>query len=200
MGPGVVPVAGRSLGVPPPPRELDLAAVPAAASTIVVRARSHDVHLLVEAARALIGGKLAEEEVVRRVWSKQPDSLWAFFQDERMVGGFAMFMLNAAGAEALLAGNLDASEPGDEYLAGSDETPHGIYLWAIAHSGASDGVLKMFTRLHAPPYNSATIYGAPVTRSGREFLRKWGFVPVPDGPPNLFQYIRRANRPIQHGG
>lgn len=200
MGPGVAPVAGRAPGVPPPPpMELDLAAVPLAASTVVARARAHEVHPLVEVAKALIGGKLAEEEVVYRVWSKQPDSLWAFLRDGQMVGGFAMFMLNAVGARALLDGNLDASDPADQYLACADETPAGIYLWAIAHSGASDGIIKVFTRLHAPHYHSATVYGAPVTRNGKEFLRKWGFVPVPDGPPNLFHYLRRANRPMQNG-
>lgn len=202
MGPVVAPVAGRRIGAPQlwPPMELDLAVVPTPSPTFVRRARDADIHALVEAAKALIPGKLADEEVVRRVWSRQPDSLWGFFQNGTIVGGFAMFMLSAIGVEALMAGKVDASDPRDEYLAGPTEAPKGVYLWAIAHSGASDGVVKVFTRLHAPAYRLATIYGAPVTRSGKGFLQKWGFVPVPDGPPNLFQYIRRANRPSQLGG
>jgi hypothetical protein len=201
MGPGVELVAGRRIRVSlPPPTELDLATIPASGATIVSRARSQDVHPLVEVAKVLIGGQLAGEEVVRRVWSRQPDSLWAFFRDGQIVGGFAMFMLNAVGVEALLAGKLDASDPRDAYLADSAETPAGIYLWAIAHTGASDGIVKVFAQLQAPRYRSAPIFAAPVTDGGREFLRKWGFASVAAGPPNLFRYIRRVNQPVQLGG
>ena len=165
MGPVAPREAGRGSCAPkvPPQLDLDHAAAFASGPTIVRRARAADIHSLVEAAKARIPGKLADEKVVRRVWSRQPDSLWGFYQNGELVGGLAMFVLNQAGVKALLAGRLDGTDPRDEHLAGPMEAPKGIYIWAVAHSGASDGIAKLFARLQAPecPFDECV---APVRR------------------------------------
>jgi len=106
-----------------------------------------------------------------------------------------MLMLNRQGHDALLAGQMDTREPPLEFLACSEETPAGIYLWALAHLSASDGVLKMLVRLQSPPYERANLYAVPYTVSGARFQQRWGFQPLPCHPRKLSQYVRLANRP-----
>jgi hypothetical protein len=201
MGPVAPREAGTRICAPrvPPQLDLDHAVAPVSGPTIVRRASAADIHSLIEAAKALIPGKLADEGVVRRVWAHHPDSLWGFFQNGELVGGLAMLMLNEAGVKALMTGRLDGANPRDEHLASPAEAPEGIYIWAVAHSGASDGIAKLFARLQAPEYRLSPVYGAAVTPSGEAFFRKWGFSPVPGGPPNLFRYIRGASLPPQRG-
>jgi hypothetical protein len=147
-----------------------------------------------ELAQALIGGQHATEDAVRRVAIHRPDSIWAFVHGTRIVGVFAMLLLNALGLELLLAQGMNSRDPSVELLATPDEAPAGIYLWAVAHSSASDGILQMFDRLQSSQYCSANIFAVPATASGLRFLRSWGFEPVPGHSRNLFQYVRLANR------
>ena len=197
MAPVATSVAGEGACAPQqsrPPRELDLAVAPGFGATIVRMVRSEDIGPLLGLAEALIGG-LASEHVVRRVVARRPDSLWTFLHDGRMVGGLAMLMLNPQGRDALLAGHVDSRNPPEEFLAGPAESPAAIYLWALAHLSASDGVLKMLVRLQSPPYERANLYAVPHTVSGARFQQRWGFRPVPGHPRQLSQYIRLANRP-----
>jgi len=177
------------------PRELDRAAEPEFGATTVREVLPEEIAPLLALAETLIGGELASEGVIRRVVAWRPDSLWTFLRDGRVVGGLAMLMLNAQGRNALLAARMDTRDPPMELVARAEENPAAIYLWALAHLSASDGVLKMLVRLQSPPYNRANLYAVPYTMSGSRFQQRWGFRPVPGHPRQLAQYIRLANRP-----
>ena len=176
------------------PRELDQAVAPYLSGTIVRMARNEDFRSLLQLAQTLIGGEHATENTVRRVALHRPDSIWSFMQGSRIVGVFAMLLLNRVGVRALLAKEMNTRDPSLEFLAVAGETPVGIYFWAVAHSSASDGILQMFGRLQSPPYDSANIYAFPVTASGLRFLRGWGFKPVTGHSCDLYRYVRLAKR------
>src|SRR5919108_2736307 len=57
--------------------------------------RLDEIRPLLRAARSAIGTAMADEEVVERVAIKQPDALWAFTRNQRLVGFLALLMLNA---------------------------------------------------------------------------------------------------------
>jgi hypothetical protein len=175
-------------------RELDRAVVPAFGTAVVRKAQPEDVGLLIDLAESLIGGELASEAVVRRVVAWRADSLWAFLRNGRVVGGFAMLMLNPMGLNALLAATMDTRNPPTELLAESSETPAAIYLWGTAHVSATDAMLKMLVRLQSPPYQMANLYAVPHTLSGSRFQQRWGFHPIPGHPRQLSEYIRLCNR------
>jgi hypothetical protein len=197
MAPVAASVAGDWICAPQqrrPTRELDCAVVPAFGATLVRVARPEDVGPALQLAQALIGGTQASEEVVRRVIAWRADSLWTFLLGGRVVGGFAMLMLNQAGLDALIAASIDTRDPPIELLAGPAELPIAIYLWGSAHLGATDGMLKMLVRLQSPPYEKANLYAVPYTLAGLRFHQRWGFHPVPGHPRHLSEYVRLANR------
>ena len=177
------------------PRELDQAVAPQSGPTTVRRAQPEHVARLLELAEGLIGCRLASEDAVKKVVLHHPDSVWAFQHKWTVVGVFSMLVLNSRGLESVLTGSMDARNPSTKLLATPDEVPAAIYLWAIAHTSASDGILKMFARLRSAPYERADIYGGCVTASGIHFLRSWGFNLIPGHPRDLYRYIRLANRP-----
>jgi hypothetical protein len=181
-------------------RELDWAVAPPLAATLVRRARSKDLRPLLELAQTLIGGEHATEDAVRRVAIHRPDSIWAFVHGTRMVGVFAMLLLNTLGLESLLARGMNTRDPSVGLLATPAEAPAGIYLWAVAHSSASDGILQMFERLQISRYCSADIFAVPATDSGLRFLRGWGFQSLAGHPRNLHHYVRLTNRRHKLGG
>ncbi len=203
MAPVAATVAGERVCAPqqsPPSRELDRAVAPHLSATLVRRARAQNLRPLLELAQTLIGGEHATEDVVRRVAIHRPDSIWMFVQGTRIVGVFAMLLLNAVGLESLLAQETDTKNPPMEFLATPGEAPAGIYLWAVAHVSASDGIPQMFRRLQSSQYCSANIFAVPATASGLHFLRRWGFQPVLGDSRNLHQYVRLTNRPEELGG
>jgi hypothetical protein len=166
----------------------------------VRRAQPEHIAPLLELAEHLIGHRLASEKVVEKVLSHHPDSVWVFRQEGVNVGVFSMLVLNPKGLKSVVAGNFDARDPPINLLATPDEVPAAIYLWAIAHSSASDGILKMFVRLQSSPYELANIYGGCVTTSGIRFLRSWGFHNLTEHSPHLFRYVRLGNRSHKIGG
>ena len=203
MAPVAANVAGEricALQQDRPSREPDRAVAPHLSAILVRRARTQDLRPLLELAQTLIGGEHATEGVVRGVAIHRPDSIWAFVHGTRIVGVFAMLLLNAAGLKSLLAQKINTKDPSMEFLATPDEVPAGIYLWAVAHSSASDGISQMFGLLQSAPYCSANIFAAPATARGLRFLRGWGFQPVIGDTRNLQQYVRLANRPAKRGG
>ena len=175
-----------------PARELDRAVAPE--SGAIRTAQPSDIGAILEVAESLIGGDLANENIVRRVLAWQPDSLWAFVRNGKVVGGFSMLMLNSRGLDALLAATMDTRDPPLEFLTGAGETPKAIYVWGTAHISATDAMLKMLVRLQSPPYERANIYAVPHTMSGLRFHQRWGFHPIPGHPRHLSEYIRLCNR------
>ncbi len=163
--------------------------------TAVRRLRLDEIGPLLEAARTAIGTGMAAEEVVERVVLQQPDALWAFTRNQRLVGCLALLMLNAAGVEALLSGRVDFRDPAPIFLAEAFDTPAAIYVWALlAPALAVDGVAEVMLRLRGPRYDSANIYAFQATDGGANLLRRLGFHPVSGCCRGLSQYVRFANR------
>jgi hypothetical protein len=197
MAPVAASVAGEWICAPQQRRrvrELDRATAPRFGATVVRKALPRDVAPVLEVAEALIGGTQATRDIIRRVLARRPDSLWTFLRNERVVGGFAMLMLNPVGLEALLAATMDTRDPPMELLAGPAELPAAIYLWGTAHLGATDGMVQMAVRLQSPPYEKANLYAVPYTLAGLRSHQRWGFRPVSGHPRHLSEYVRLANR------
>jgi hypothetical protein len=180
-------------------RELDGILAPVCGPTLVRRARPEEVGQLLLVAQTLIGGTLASEATVRRVMACRPDTLWIFLRHGHIRGGMALLMLNHAGTRALRAGTLDARDPAPALLAPAAAMPAAIYVWAVAHRLAADGIVKIFAKLQLPRYAAADVYAVPITPAGRHWMQGWGFTPVPGDPRSLHHYVRWVNRSQQSG-
>ncbi len=84
---------------------------------VVFNATSSDIEALVPRARLEMGGG-ASNEVVIRVARHNPDTFWGIARRERYAAGetaaegyLAFLMLNEEGADRLLTGQLDATDP-----------------------------------------------------------------------------------------
>src|SRR5437763_14394586 len=76
--------------------------------TAVRRTRPDDIGALLRAAQGAIGSRMASADVVRRIGTHHPDSLWTFCgRNDRIIGYLAMLMLNRVGLEALLSDRMD---------------------------------------------------------------------------------------------
>jgi hypothetical protein len=180
-------------------RELDGIGTPVSGPTFVRRARPEEVGPLLCLAHSVIGGSLAGEATVRRVMALQSDSVWAFLQASKLRGGMALLILNSTGEKALLAGALDTRDPAQAMLARAAQPASAIYVWAVAHRSAGDGIVKIFAKLKVPRYVSANVYAVPATEAGRRWMQGWGFAPIRGDPRNLHRYVRWANRGQQPG-
>jgi predicted GNAT family N-acyltransferase len=160
------------------------------------------VEQLVARAKRDIEG-LAGAEVVHRIVSHNPDSLWAIARRDRhdsanpSPDGFVAFlMLNKEGLRRLAAGTFDASQPDLAFLASQHEKPAGIYVWALhARGPLAAGVALVFEKISTPLYADVDLYARAVTEEGRRFLETLGFRPgavVRDTPaPHLHVFNRK---------
>jgi predicted GNAT family N-acyltransferase len=138
--------------------------------------------LLALARRSIIGLK-TPAEVVCRVASHNPDSIWAITRRSRYdsmdpvaEGFFALLMLNDAGMEQLTSGSLNTSDPDLSLLAAQNEKPAGIYLWAVHAPGSlSGGIALVLEKISSPLYASADLYARPITVGGGRILQATGF-------------------------
>jgi hypothetical protein len=182
-------------------RDFDLVVPPRFGRTVARRARPGEIGpTMAAAATAIDHMRAATRDVVARVASQNPDSLWVFIREGLLVGCSAMMMLNEDGLEALLSGAIDIRDPAPAYLTAAGDRPAAIYVWALASpSVAADGIAKIIFRLQFPPYERADVYASPATKAGLRFTRALGFEPIPGHPRNLFRYIRLVNRQHQFG-
>jgi predicted GNAT family N-acyltransferase len=140
-------------------------------------------HLVAHARRDIEG--LAEAEIVHRVVSHDPDTLWAVARRDRhdsanpSPDGFVAFlMLSEEGLRRLAAGTFDASCPDLTLLAPQHEKPAGIYVWALhARGPLAAGVALVFEKISTPLYLDVDLYARAVTEEGRRFLETLGFRP-----------------------
>lgn len=149
---------------------------------------------------------LAGAEVVHRVMSHNPDSLWAIARRENfdantaLAEGFVAFlMLNGEGVRRLLQGTFDASDPDLDLLCRQNQKPAGIYLWAMwGRGGLVGGVPLAFEKVWTPIYKDVDLYARAVTDDGQRLLETMGFTRgaiLGDlVAPNLHTYAR-APRP-----
>jgi hypothetical protein len=176
-------------------KEFDLISLPPRPRIHVKHADIHDVPPLLQYAEGVMGVSLACEATVARVACANPDTLWSFWRNGRLVGGFAVLMLNAAGLAALLDGTMDLSNPPAQLLARAGERPAGLYVWAVLGSAVgAEGVAHVIRRLQRRPYEAADVFALPATDDGLRFMRGLGFRAVPGHPRALHRYVRLANR------
>jgi hypothetical protein len=80
-----------------------------------------EIPQLVRFAAAEIPALAAAEAAVVRVQRRDPESVWAFRRDGKLVGIYAMLMFNAAGLERLRDGAFEFADPPLVSLSEPDE-------------------------------------------------------------------------------
>jgi len=150
---------------------------------------------------------VAGSDVVRRVVSHNPDSLWAIARRSHFSasalsgeGLMAFLMLNRAGMRRLIAGTFDASDPDLSLLAQQFEKPAGIYIWALHARGTIHGGIPLvMEKMNTPLYRDVDVYARAVTPEGVRFVNGTGFRPGAtfEGKfaPNLHVYHRVDREP-----
>lgn len=127
--------------------------------------------------------ELTSTEVIQRVAAHNPDCFWAIrrrsrenFSEVGPSGFVAFLMLSEEGAEALIRGEMDATDPPERFLVGQHERPAAIYVWALYAKGMLAPALSLvMEKLHTPLYYRADFFARPVTREGGKFLKALGF-------------------------
>lgn len=144
-------------------------------------------------------------EVVRRVASANPDSIWAIARKDRYdaldphAEGFVAFlMLDEKGFRDLTRGTLDPTDPDLNAICTQNSKPAAIYVWALQARGSlAAGIALVFEKLGTPLYQDVDIYARPATEDGARFLETLGFSQLSPGKeddaPNLHVF-RRSNR------
>jgi predicted GNAT family N-acyltransferase len=167
---------------------------------VVFMPRGAEVDALV--ARVQRDLSVAGSDVVRRVVSHNPDTLWAIARREHFnsatpsgEGLMAFLMLNRAGMLQLFDGSFDASDPDLSLLAQQNEKPAGIYIWALYVRGVLHGGIPLvMEKMNTPLYRDVDIYARAVTPDGVRFVTSTGFAlgATFEGlrAPNLHMYSR----------
>lgn len=176
--------AGRSIeGKNSPTRSLDTLDTERLAKRLVVFTPSGDqIDRLVSQASADIG-HLADPDVVHRVVSYNPDSLWAIARRERFSphspkaqGFVAYLMLNQKGHRELMDGKFNALDPDLSLLTAQNERPSAIYIWAVHAKGLLVGGFPLAVeKIYTPLYRDAPLYTRAATIDGYRFIEAFGF-------------------------
>jgi predicted GNAT family N-acyltransferase len=147
---------------------------------------------------------VAGSDVVRRIVSHNPDTVWAIARREHFSastpsgeGLMAFLMLNRAGMLRLFDGSFDASDPDLTLLARQNERPAGIYIWALYARGVLHGGIPLvMEKMNTPLYRDVDIYARAVTPDGVRFVTSTGFRlgATFEGlrAPNLHMYTRAS--------
>jgi predicted GNAT family N-acyltransferase len=163
--------------------------------------------LLSEARKAI--GRLASSDVVHRVISQNPDTLWAIARRSRyrsslpIAEGFvAYLMLNDAGMKGLVDGSLDASDPAPSMLAKQNEKPAGIYVWCVYAPGIIAGGMPLTVeKISSKLYRDVDVYARAATAQGLRLMRTMGFKPRATYAgvenPNLYVFRRSRQKPAR---
>lgn len=139
---------------------------------------------------------VAGSDVVRRIVSHNPDTLWAIARREQFnastpsgEGLMAFLMLNRTGMLRLFDGSFDASDPDLSLLAQQNEKPAGIYIWALFARGVLHGGIPLvMEKMNTPLYRDVDIYARAVTPDGVRFVTNTGF-----GLGATFEGLRAPN-------
>jgi predicted GNAT family N-acyltransferase len=178
---------------------------------VVFNATFRDIEDLIPRARKLMGGG-ASNDVVHRVARHNPDSIWAIARRERYASGdtaaegyLAFLMLNDEGAERLMSGRFDGTDPPFELLTRQHQKPAAIYVWgAYAPGLIAGGVPLAFEKTWTRLYRDAPLLAKAVTVEGARLIEGLGFKRGAQfrgkNAPHLHIYARGASvgesRPI----
>ena len=149
---------------------------------VVFSATFRDIETLIPRARKAMGAGAANE-VIHRVARHNPDSLWGIARRDRYASGdtaaegyVAFLMLNEEGADLLLSGELDATDPPLSLLTRQHEKPAAIYFWGVYAPGLIvGGVPLAFEKTWTPLYRDAPIFTRPITIEGLRLAESLGF-------------------------
>lgn len=149
---------------------------------VVFSAAASDIEMLVPRARQEMGGG-ASNAVVRRVARHNPDSIWGIARRDRYAAGdtaaegyLAFLMLNEEGADRLLTGRLDPTNPPLDLLTRQNEKPAAIYVWGVYARGVvAGGVPLAFEKVWTPLYRKAPLLARATTTEGYRMLESLGF-------------------------
>jgi len=139
-----------------------------------------DVAALYELTLKEIGTDVTSIETVLRVYAHNPMALWALYRcaDEAraspsIAGFFAYLPLNRKGHEAHNSNTLDTLNPGEEFLARSDENPAALYLWGMVTPGLGNLGFALFARALGPDrFERTPIIGRITTQSSLDSVRR----------------------------
>jgi hypothetical protein len=160
--------------------------------------RLDEISNLRKAAIDAIGFPLASPEVIARVLSHDPETIWIFDSMKLITGGFAFLYLNTLGVERLRSGELNLYDPDLNCLAAPNELPAGCYWWVgFRIPGQPHGIDRVLEFMRGPRFRAADFWMTPFTNDGRAFAVKMGFQPVHDAvAPGLYRYVRKVSRPV----
>ena len=142
------------------------------------------IDLLMNEARKIIP-RLAPNDVVHRVVSHNPDTLWAIARRGRYrsslptAEGFVGFlMLNDGGLKGLLDGSLNAGDPDLAMIAQQNEKPAGIYVWCVHAPGVIAGGMPLTVeKISSKLYGDVNVYARAATVRGLQLMQTMGFEP-----------------------
>lgn len=149
---------------------------------VVFNAAAADIETLVPRARHEMGGG-ASNEVVRRVARYNPDAIWGIARRDRYITGntaaegyLAFLMLNDEGADRLMSGRLDPTNPSLDLLSRQHEKPAAIYVWGVYARGAiAGGVPLALEKTWTPLLRDAPLLARAATAEGHRMLETMGF-------------------------
>lgn len=150
---------------------------------------------LAELANREIPGVSVSEAALAQFLRQDPESVFAFERNGKLLGGVAFLYLNRFGHDALLLDEIDLKNPNCQLLARPDEDVSAIYTWALVGQGrATIGLGNVTTHLKGPRFFDADHFARPSSAAGRALLVALGFGQVKNCEHNLWTYQRPWNR------
>jgi predicted GNAT family N-acyltransferase len=153
--------------------------------TFVQGPSAADLANLYELTLREIGQHVASFDVVQSVYSHNPFSFWAIWRSTAadrknpvLSGYWSCLPLNSAGADALVTGGIDRSNPDLSLLAKAGEKPAAIYIWAIVARKLSVLGGSLIARaMGMSDYENTPLYGVVATNDGLRSLKNYGRSP-----------------------
>ena len=149
---------------------------------VVFSASFQDIETLLPRARQAMGGG-ASNEVIHRIARHNPDSFWGIARRDRYAAGdtaaegyVAFLMLNEEGADLLMSGEFDGTNPPLHLLTRQHEKPAAIYCWGTFAPGSiAGGVPLVLEKIWTPLYRDAPLLARAVTVEGFRLVESLGF-------------------------
>jgi predicted GNAT family N-acyltransferase len=149
--------------------------------------------------------EIASYETVLRVYTHNPDCLFAIARTDNAIDAFqqpigfiAQVPLNQAGTQLLFSGKLDTANPDTRYICRQNERPQAIYIWGVyATHSLIGGIALTMDRLSSIKNRTAPLYCKPTNKKSWDFFLALGFRPgvIWGGEliPELLEYRRAAD-------
>jgi len=151
---------------------------------------------LADIANREIPGVNATARGLAQFLRNDPETIFVFQRQGRVLGGAAFLYLNERGHDALILDDIDLKNPAAEFLATAGSPVSAIYTWALAgHGRAVIGLGNVAAYHRRERFAGADYYAQPATPAGRDLLRALGFRPTPSFQPDLWTYPRVALAP-----